>query len=125
MNLQQMDKYLDNFKEILKQVKDEVKKLHCKQEELNRREQNILTIKDNTTQILKILLEQQQALKKIEELKQVSTIIEEQQQQEPQTSVESKKQEQLQEPPTPIERKIQSLNKAKEIKHKSYVYSIT
>ena len=89
MNHQQMDNYLENVKGILKQVKDEVKKLYFKQEELNRKEQDILTIIEDATEILKLLREQQQ------------------------------------EPPTPIERKIQSLNKAKEIKHNSSVYSIT
>ena len=89
MNQQQMNNYLENVKLILKQVKDEVKKLTSKERELNRREQDILTIKDNTTQILKIL------------------------------------QPQKQEPPTIIERKSQLLNKTKEIKHNSIVYSIT
>ena len=58
--------------------------IHSKQEELNRREHDILTIKDNTTHILKILLGKE---------------------------VQSKK--------------IQLLNKAKEIKHHSGVCSIT
>jgi hypothetical protein len=40
---------------ILKHIQDEVKKLNSKQEELSRREKHILTIKDNTTQILKLL----------------------------------------------------------------------
>ena len=53
-----MDKYLDNFKKILKQVKDEVKKLYFKQEELNRKEQDILTIIEDATEILKLLREQ-------------------------------------------------------------------
>ena len=42
MNQQQMDNYLENVKGILKQVKNEVKKLHFKQEEFNRREQDII-----------------------------------------------------------------------------------
>ena len=70
------------FKTILNNYSNEIQKLKSKQEELNRREHDILTIKDNTTHILKILLEQQ-------------------------------------------EKKIQSLNKAKEIEHHSDVYSIT
>ena len=84
MNQQQMDKYLESIKEIMKQVQDDVKELHSKQEEFKGREQDILTMKDNITQILKILQGKE---------------------------VQSKK--------------IQSLNKAKEIKHNSYVYSIT
>ena len=48
---QQMNKYYECFKGILKKVQDKVKKLHEKQEELNKREQTILTIKDNTTKI--------------------------------------------------------------------------
>ena len=57
--MNQQTNYLECFKGILKQVQDEVKRLYSKQEELNRREQNILTIKDNTTQILKLLQGQQ------------------------------------------------------------------
>ena len=82
MNKQIMNKYLDLYRNILNKYNIEIQKLHSKQEELNRREHDILTIKDNTNQILKILLEQQ-------------------------------------------EKKIQSLNKAKEIKHNSDVWSIT
>ena len=55
MNQQQLEDYLQRYKNILKQIKDEVKKLQTKQEELNNTEQNILQIKDNTTKILKIL----------------------------------------------------------------------
>ena len=142
-----ISKQFEVFQASVNILKDEIKILQefqAKQDELNRRNQDILTIKDNTIQILQILLGQQQAIKRIEEeqqkqQQQISTIIEEQklkqqepptlieeqQQQEPQTNIQSKKQEQQQEPPTPIERKIQSLNKAKEIKHNSYVYSIT
>ena len=58
--------YYERFKGILKKVQDEVKKLHSKQEELNRREHDILTIKDNTTHILKILLGKEVQSKKIQ-----------------------------------------------------------
>ena len=58
MNQQQMDNYYEYLREILKKVQDEVKKLKTKEEELNRREQDILTIKDNTTQILQLLKEE-------------------------------------------------------------------
>ena len=52
-----MENYLQLYKDILKQVKDEVKKLTTKQEDLLNAEQNIITIKDNTSQILNILKE--------------------------------------------------------------------
>lgn len=55
MNQQTMDNYLNRYKVILQQIKDEVKKICFKEEEIKRREQNILKIKDNTTEILKIL----------------------------------------------------------------------
>ena len=55
MNQQIMNNYYERFKGILIQVKDEVKKLTSKQEELNGIEQDILTIKDNTTKILQLL----------------------------------------------------------------------
>ena len=57
MNQQQMESCLQLYKDILKQVKDEVKKLNMKQEELFNTEQNILKIKDNTSEILNILKE--------------------------------------------------------------------
>ena len=96
MNQQTMDEYLKIAKEILKQVE----KLKRKEKELNRREQDILTIKDNTTQILK-LLKGKEGTKTI-----IKTNI-----REPSS--------------TTIETKIQSLNKAKEIKHHSPVSLIT
>ena len=88
MNQQIMNNYYERFKGILKQVQDEVKKLTSKQEELNGIEQDILTIKDNTTKILQLLQRQEE------------------------------------ETPKNIKRKIQSLNKIKEIKHKNEVWSI-
>ena len=54
-----MNNYLESFKGILKQIQEEVKKLYSKQEELNRREKDIFTIKDNITQILKLLRKQE------------------------------------------------------------------
>ena len=57
MNQQTMEGYLILYKDILKQVKEEVNKLTIKQEELNQNEENILTIKHNTSEILKILQE--------------------------------------------------------------------
>ena len=82
MNQQHIEKYLQDCKKILKQVQDKVKILTSKQEELSKREQNILTIKNNTTQILKILKESQkqtirkniQSLNKIIEIKHQETI---------------------------------------------------
>ena len=55
MNQQQLEDYLQRYKNILKQIKDEVKKLQTKQEEITELEQNILQIKDNTNKILNIL----------------------------------------------------------------------
>ena len=52
MDQQQHFYLLEYFKTIVQQVRDEVKKLFFQQEELNRRD--ILTIKNNTTQILKL-----------------------------------------------------------------------
>ena len=56
MNQQIIDNYFESIKGILKKVQDEVKKLYSKQEELDRKERDILTIKENTKQILQILL---------------------------------------------------------------------
>ena len=50
-----MDAYLESFKDILTKVQDEIKKLHSKQEELKKREQYMLTIKENTTKIVQLL----------------------------------------------------------------------
>ena len=95
-----MNSYLELYRNIINMYNIEIQKLQSKQEELNKREQDILTIKDNTTQILQLLKEQQQKP----------------------TIVETKKQE----PSSPtIERKIRSLNKTKEIEHNSNVLSIT
>ena len=55
MNQQLLNHYLQLYKDILNQVTNEVNKLHLKQEEINKREQNILQTKDNTTQILNLL----------------------------------------------------------------------
>ena len=55
MNQQTMNNYLERFKGILNKVEDEVKNLKSKEEELKRREQDIRTIKENTTQILQLL----------------------------------------------------------------------
>ena len=87
MNQQTMEIYYQRFLGILNKVQDEVKKLKSKEEELNRREQDIRTIKKNTTQILQLLQGRRTT--------------------------------------TNIERKIQSLNKIKEIKHNTHVHSIT
>ena len=95
MNQQTLNNYYERFKGILKKVKDEVQKLYSKQEELKKREQEIITLKDNTTQILKLL-------------------------QGGSTSIERKKQEQL-----IVERKIKDVKKIKDIKHNSLVRSIT
>ena len=100
-------------------MQDEVKKLHDKQEELNKRERVILTIKDNTTNILQLLLQRQQGGTTISERKKQEPTISERKK-EAQKSTERKKQE-----PTSIEGKIHSLNKTKELKHNSYVWSIT
>ena len=75
---------LELYSNILSKYSNEIQTLRFKQEELEKREQDILTIKDNTTQILQLLLEQQDQSKK-----------------------------------------IQSLNKTKEIQHKGHVRSIT
>ena len=55
MNKQLMDNYLKSYEGILTEIKDEVKKLYAKQEEINKREQNILEIKSSITQILNFL----------------------------------------------------------------------
>lgn len=52
-----MDSYLESVKGILQEVKDEVQKLHSKQEEFNNMKQDIHTIKDNTSHILKLMQE--------------------------------------------------------------------
>ena len=87
MNQQTMNNYLELYRNILNKYSTEVKRLYSKQEELNNIEQDIHTIKDNTTQILKLLQGQQRP-----------------------TNIE--------------EKKIQSLNKTKEIKHNTDVWSI-
>ena len=73
MNKQQLEEYLQLYKEILKQVKDEVNKLYSKQEKLKYAEENIIKIRENTTQILNILLGTQErsinSLNKIMEIK--------------------------------------------------------
>ena len=84
MKLLKINKQFEFYQNALNYYRTKIEKLESKQEELNKREQDILTIKDNTTQILKLLKEQQGGAKF-----------------------------------------IQSLNKTKEIKHNSYVYSIT
>ena len=89
MNQQTLDKYLERFDRIFTKVQNEVKNLKSKEEELKQREQDIRTIKENTTQILQLLQRQ----------KRTTT--------------------------TNIERKIQSLNKTKEIEHSIDVWSIT
>ena len=45
MNQLQLEEYLWVYKEILKQMKDEVNKLYSKQEELKYTEENIIKIK--------------------------------------------------------------------------------
>lgn len=87
------------MKGILKQIQDEVKKLNSKQEELSRREKHILTIKDNTTQILKLLQVKQQP-----------------------TAIEIKKQEPKNN--NNNDKKIQSLDKTMDIKHRADVWSV-
>ena len=62
MNQQQLENYLENAKRILKQEKDEVKKLYYQKEELNRRERNILTIIEDAKEILDILREKRYAI---------------------------------------------------------------
>ena len=82
MDQQTMDVHLKLYQNILNKYSDEIQKLQSKQERLDIIEQDILSIKDNTTQILQLLKEQQ-------------------------------------------EKKIQSLDKIKEIEHKDDVQSIT
>ena len=55
MNQQQMDNYLQYFKGILKQVKEQVNRLYKKQEQLMGIDANIYFVKDITVQILKVL----------------------------------------------------------------------
>ena len=85
MDQQTMDVHLKLYQNILNKYSDEIQKLQSKQERLDIIEQDILSIKDNTTQILQLLHRQEK------------------------------------ETPKNIERKIQSLNKIKEIKHKNEV----
>ena len=104
MNPEKTDYFLNLYNNILDKYNIEVRKLQVKQEEYNKREQDILTIKENTNQILKLLQEQQR-----KEEKKVGI-----------ANIEIKKQEE-----PIIETKIQSLKKATEIEHKSDVWSIT
>ena len=60
MNQQLLENYFQRYKDILKQMMKEIKKLYLKQKEINRREENILKIKDNTAKILNILKTQQE-----------------------------------------------------------------
>ena len=55
MNPERTDYFLDLYNNILNKYNIEIRKLQVKQEEYNKREQNILTIKENTNQILKLL----------------------------------------------------------------------
>ena len=83
MDQQQLNKYLQLYNNILKQVISEVNKLYSKQEEIIKREQNILEIKDNTIQILELLKEQKnraiqrniRSLNKVMELDHKSTVL--------------------------------------------------
>ena len=59
MDEQAMNTYLELYVGVLKQVRAEVKTLYAKQEEINKREKDILTIKENTAEILKLLQKQQ------------------------------------------------------------------
>ena len=72
MKLFEMNKQFELYKIILNVYRTKIEKLESKQEKLNRREQDILTIKDNTPQILQLLLEQQQKPKNLQSLKRKS-----------------------------------------------------
>jgi hypothetical protein len=55
MNPERTDYFLDLYNNILNKFNSEIRKLQVNQEEYNKREQDILTIKENTNQILKLL----------------------------------------------------------------------
>ena len=55
MNPEKTYYFLDLYNNILNKYNIEIRKLQVKQEEYNKREQDILTIKENTNQILKLL----------------------------------------------------------------------
>ena len=77
MNQQQMDNYLQYFKEILKQVKEHVNRLYIKQEHLMRIDANIYYVKDIALQILKVLnshSQQQQQTQHIHSLHKIMDI---------------------------------------------------
>ena len=59
MKFLKISKQFEFYQKALNYYRTKIEKLESKQEELNKREQDILTIKDNTTQILQLLKEQQ------------------------------------------------------------------
>ena len=122
LSQQTLDNYLNRFKEILKQVKEEVGKLYSKQKEINKHEKDILSIKECASQILTFLQNKKEQFQKKESKEQFQKKeSKEQLQKEKQTHETPKVQK---EQNTIQEGTITSLNKPIEIEHKANVWSI-